>query len=255
MSVIKLDTGFNLEVDFNLAPFFKRLLAWVIDLLICWLYVYIISYIFQVGSFFIFTDIWSTSGLLISLPVLFYHFLFEWLNNGQSPGKQLMSIQVVSVEGGLPGIAQYLLRWVFRTLDFAYIIPIAISFGQLPWWVFPLTFAGLFCVIFTRRSQRIGDYVAGTMLISLVKDTSWKDTVFMDIEEDYKPVYPQVMRLSDRDINTLKSIVQTVERNNDRDLALKIAEKVQTSLQIQTEEDPGRFLVTLLKDYNYYTNL
>ena len=34
MLQVKLDTGFNIEVDFLLAPFIKRFLAWVLDVLI-----------------------------------------------------------------------------------------------------------------------------------------------------------------------------------------------------------------------------
>ncbi len=34
MLLVKLDTGFNIEVDFATPPFHKRLFAWIIDLLI-----------------------------------------------------------------------------------------------------------------------------------------------------------------------------------------------------------------------------
>src|SRR5690606_25278406 len=124
---------------------------------------------------------------------------------------------------------------------------------QLPWWTFPLSFAGLASVIFTSRSQRIGDLVAGTMLINFRGKTSLPDTEFMEIEDDYTPSYPQVMQMTDRDINTLKSLHQTIERTGDTDLTYRIAEKIRSSLKIENDRDNHEFLITLLKDYNYYT--
>ncbi len=43
MLLVKLDTGFNIEVDFPIVPFHKRLIAWCIDLIILVLYFYIVS--------------------------------------------------------------------------------------------------------------------------------------------------------------------------------------------------------------------
>jgi len=112
----------------------------------------------------------------------------------------------------------------------------------------------LLCVILTPRSQRIGDLVAGTILIDLKNRTSWEDTVFTQIESTYKPRYPQVMQLSDRDINTLKSIIESVKRKNDYELSMRIADRIRSKLKMDSEQDSLEFLETLLKDYNYYTS-
>ena len=37
MPLVKLDTGYNIEVEFMVAPFSQRLLAWTIDVFICWM--------------------------------------------------------------------------------------------------------------------------------------------------------------------------------------------------------------------------
>lgn len=253
MLQVKLDTGFNIEVEFAISPFHKRLFAWVIDLMTCWLYIKIVSLIVDIPSFFVWTYTWDIRGLLVSLPVLFYHLICEIAFNGRSIGKFAMNIQVITAEGGQPTLGQYLIRWVFRLVDFPYWIPIAIIFGQLPWWTLPITAAGLISIIFTQRSQRIGDLVAGTILIDLKNSTSWQDTVFTEIESTYQPRYPQVMQLSDRDINTLKSIIQSVKKKNDYELSMKIADRIKSKLKMESEQDSLDFLQTLLKDYNYYS--
>ena len=61
------------------------------------------------------------------------------------------------------------------------------------------------------------------------------------------------MQLSDRDINTLKNIIETVKKRNDYDLSLKIADRIQGKLKMRTDQDSLAFLETLLKDYNYYS--
>lgn len=253
MPIVKLDTGFNIEVEFPVAPFWKRLLAWTLDVLICWLITKALALLLNTDSFFVWTSVWDLKGVLISLPVLFYHLFFEIIMQGQSPGKKAMRLKVITEEGGQPGIGQYLIRWAFRWVDFPYWIAIAAAVGQMPWWTFPLIFNGVASVIYTSKSQRLGDIVAGTILIDTQTTTSWEDTVFTELGNDYKPKYPGVMKLTDRDINTLKNIIETVKKKNDHELARNIAERIISKTEITTEEYPIDFLESLLKDYNYYS--
>lgn len=254
MSLVKLDTGYNIEVEFPAAPFWKRLVAWTIDVLICWLLTKTMAAALNTESFFVWAlNDWDLRGLLASFPMFFYHLFFELALNGRSPGKMAMNLKVITEEGGQPGIGQYLIRWVFRWIDFPYWIAIAAVVGAMPWWTFPLIFAGVAAVLFTQKSQRLGDIVAGTILIDTKTSTSWQDTVFAELSDTYKPKYPQVMQLTDRDINTLKNIIETVKRKNDHDLARRIAERIQSKTNIQTDDYPIDFLETLLLDYNYYS--
>jgi uncharacterized RDD family membrane protein YckC len=252
MVSVKLDTGYNIEVEFEVAPFSKRLLAWLIDVMACWMMTKALAAALKIDSFFVWTDTWDLRGLLVSLPVLFYHLFCELTMNGRSLGKLALRCKVITEDGGQPSIGQYLIRWVFRIIDFPYWILFAAVMGVLPWWTAPLVFAGIASVLISPKSQRLGDIVAGTILINTRNHTSWQDTVFADLSADYKPMYPQVMQLSDRDINTLKSIIETVKRKNDHELARRIAERIQTKVNIQSNQYALDFLESLLLDYNYY---
>jgi uncharacterized RDD family membrane protein YckC len=253
MPIVKLDTGFNIEVEFPVAGFAKRLLAWTIDVLICWMITKALALLFQIDSFFVWTSVWDLRGLLVSLPILFYHLFFETVCNGRSPGKMLMGLRVITEEGGQPSIGQYLIRWVFRWVDFPYLLVAAAASTAISWWSIPLIFSGIASIILTDKSQRLGDIVAGTILIETNKKTSWTDTVFTEISDTYKPKYPGVMQLTDRDINTLKNIIETVKKNNDHELARRIAERIISKTNMQTDEYPIDFLERLLMDYNYYS--
>ena len=258
--IAKLDTGFNIEVEFPLCPFHRRFFAWFIDLVVQGAYLWIgsilISYVSKTWD----DEYWPI--IIFLLPYIFYHLLCEITMNGQSVGKKAMAIKVMTLEGGQPSISQYLIRWVFRIIDFPIFLILAVTFGPKDWLASPLValfvfgsvFAGVICVIFTEKSQRIGDLVAGTFLIDLKNRTSWEDTVFTELEATYQPRYPQVMQLSDRDINTLKSIIKQVKKKNDYELSMKIAERIKSKIKMESDQDSLDFLETLLKDYNYYAS-
>jgi uncharacterized RDD family membrane protein YckC len=251
MSHVRLDTGFNIEVEFTISAFYKRMLAWVID------FALFIAYYVVGNKLFIAAlgPLWGAREwmiILFLLPLLLYHLLCEVFLNGQSIGKKAMRIKVITADGGQPTISQYLIRWLFRPIDFPFWVLVAISFGVLPWWHSIFLFGGLACVLSTSHSQRIGDLVAGTILIDTRTGTSWEDTVFTELSDDYQPRYPQVMQLSDKDINTLKSIIKSVSRSGDYDLSMRIAERIRSKLQLSADQDSLEFLQTLLMDYNYY---
>lgn len=251
MLQVKLDTGFNIEVDFLIPTFFKRFLAWSIDVAIIFAYWLVGSSALRaaIGPWESETWIW----ILFGLPPLCYHLLCEVFLNGQSVGKKATRIKVIAADGGQPSLSQYLIRWLFRLADLPFWVLGAVFVGALPWWCSILLFGGLACILATPYSQRIGDLVAGTILIDTRNRTSWEDTVFTELSDDYKPRYPQVMQLSDKDINTLKTIINSVSRSGDYDLSMRIADRIRSKLDISSDQDSLDFLQTLLKDYNYYS--
>jgi uncharacterized RDD family membrane protein YckC len=96
------------------------------------------------------------AGLLIAIYALInfgiiwgYYLVFELMWNGQTPGKQLAGTQVVRVSGAPAGFAEIAIRNVMRIVDF---LPFAYAVG--------------FVVMFSnRRSRRVGDFAADTLVI------------------------------------------------------------------------------------------
>ncbi|HET9823793.1 MAG TPA: hypothetical protein VFP87_00590, partial [Chitinophagaceae bacterium] len=102
-----------------------------------------------------------------------------------------------------------------------------------------------------KKSQRLGDILAHTILVNTKAKGSMEETVFMEVADNYVPVFPQIMKLSDRDINAIKSILDTARKKGDFNLAAMASEKIKSHLQIDSSIQPFDFLDTLLKDYNY----
>src|SRR5439155_12866367 len=95
------------------------------------------------------------------------------------------------------------------------------------------------------------DILAHTFLIKTRQRNLISDTVFLKVAENYIPSFPQVMQLSDKDINAVKGILDTARKKNDLHLAVIACEKIKNHLKIDTSMSPFDFLDTLMKDYNY----
>jgi uncharacterized RDD family membrane protein YckC len=251
MLTVKLDTGFNIEVDFPISPFHRRMFAYIIDVVVIIFYWRIMQLIFGAR---LAEDEYLWLNVLMGIPVLLYFPVLEILTNGQTIGKRILGIRVIRLEGGQASISQYILRWMFRTVDFPIWIFFSIFQGSLPWYSSIFVFTGIASIIISNKSQRIGDIVAGTIVIFTRSKSSWQDTVFTEVEADYKPRYPQVMQMSDKDINSLKMIIENVKKHNNHQLAFRIAERIKWKLNMQADQDAQEFLETLLKDYNYYSS-
>jgi len=265
MGVIKVPTTFNIDLEFEIPEFHRRLFAWMIDLFLLYIYSRLAIEILMksLSPSDILTEnerynLWSL-WLMILLPIFVYHLVCEMSMNGQSVGKKILGIRVVNENGGRPSISQFIIRWLIRTSDYIYIIIIyTASYFQNTGIILillaiycPLTIIDIILVVSTRKGQRIGDILAHTILVRTKARGSMEDTVFMEVADNYIPIFPQIMRLSDKDINAIKSILDTARKKGDFNLAAMASEKIKNHLKINSSLSPFDFLDTLLRDYNY----
>jgi uncharacterized RDD family membrane protein YckC len=268
MGVIKVPTSFNIDVEFEVPEFYRRLIALLIDVLIEFFYYKIAMAVFEEiirNSNFSDMDSYynlQAIGLLFVLPIMIYHVVLEITMNGQSIGKKIMSLRVVNENGGRASVSQFLIRWLLRVSDVWIILLILImisnpGFGENLEMTFIILAALAFLttdiilVVTTKKGQRIGDILAHTILIRTNARTGIEETVFQEVSDTYKPSFPQIMHLSDRDINAIKSILETARKKDDFNMAYAAGEKIKSHLKIETNMGPFDFLDTLLMDYNY----
>jgi uncharacterized RDD family membrane protein YckC len=267
MSIIRISTNFNIDLEFPAAPFHRRFLAWLIDVVVLFVYVYLLiklarsyfatspdeSYIMQALFYF-----------MLFVPVCMYHFISEVISNGQSIGKRITGLRVVNENGSRPGVGQLLMRWMIRTSEIVLLISIMLAMeaadngqdGDLQFLKHFAAALGLLVldvilVNMSKKRQRLGDMLAHTILIRTTQEGNLHDTIFLDVEQNYVPSFPQVMQLSDRDINALKGILDTARRREDYSMAEMASAKIQNHLKIQSSLSAFDFLEVLLKDYNY----
>ncbi len=253
MSIIQIGTAFNIDIEFEIAEFHKRLLAYIIDFALMLLYLISMIYV-MVGGLELHRLSVGFLILIVLLPMLFYTFLTELWMNGQTLGKKIMRIRVVSLDGGEATLGQYLMRWFLRFYEWGFII-FFIFYSSLPAGFFVLFVGGMTSVVIiaiSPKNQRLGDLAAGTVVVNTRSTLTVADTVFMNIDQtNYKVMFPQVMRLSDRDINTIKSVLTQAGKRNNYDMCHRVAIKIKEVLNIQTDMYVDQFLEKLLEDYNY----
>lgn len=167
--------------------------------------------------------------------LFFYSLLFEYFWQGQTPGKRTMKIKVARQDGEAVSFGSLLLRWVFRVIDFP------ISWPAI----------GITSIVVTKKFQRLGDLVAGTILVSTKERTSLQDTFYTAVESNYIPVYVQAAQLSGKDVEVIKKVTHLYVENDKYDLMQETAQKVRQVLDIQADMDDLNFLKTILKDYSY----
>lgn len=243
--IIEVQTTQNVTIDYETAGIGYRLLAYIIDwiaiIIWCTGWIGIISVFYETGFWSVFENSNSSTIFLIILiacPILFYDLLFETLNKGQSIGKMLVKIQVVNVDGTAPSSSAFLLRWLFRLVDFS------MTEG----------FLAIIMIAVTKKSQRLGDYLAGTTVIDLRLNSKNKELNLSDLDfhEDYKVSYADVLdRLSDKDIQTIRSIIDDERMQHNEYFNQRLADRIKTITGYVYDGPDRVFLRKIVSDYNY----
>ncbi|WP_445721864.1 RDD family protein [Flavobacterium sp.] len=243
MSQLTITTTQNVSINFTAASVGERMLGLILDLLVMIAYSIVVAFIIDASgldSYILSLDFWSKTAIyiIVYLPIIFYTIVQESIFEGQTIGKRIMKTKVIKIDGYQAGFGDYLVRWLFRLIE---IIP-------------PLGIIGLLAVIFSERNQRIGDMAAGTAIISLKNKININHTILEEVNDDYVPTYPLVIKLSDNDVRIIKETFETAVKNRDYSTLIKLREKVisVTGIKNQSGNDQD-FIRTLLKDYNFYT--
>lgn len=256
MSIIQIATAFNIDLEFEIAEFHKRLLAYIIDYILMIIFLFSMKYLLTAGFSVDFEENIGLDILAISVPMLLYSLLSELWMNGQTIGKKILGIRVISLAGGEPTLGQYILRWITKFFEWPFLFGyIIFSKEVLLIYTFITGLLGIAVVIIiaiTPKSQRLGDLAAGTVVVNTKSKLTVEDTVFMEINKtDYKVMFPEVMRLSDRDINTIKSVLTQANKRSSYEMCNRVSMKVKDVLKITTDMHSDQFLEKLLEDYNY----
>ena len=143
----------GVSLEFVLAGLGSRFLAILLDLILQVVVIVIVVWaLIKSIGFATPTREYVTSGaisLVSVLVILGYFVLFESLNAGRTPGKAMTGLRVVRVTGGPVGLRASLLRNVVRLVD----------------WLPGLYAVGAILILATRNHQRLGDMLAGTLVV------------------------------------------------------------------------------------------
>ncbi|TDG37188.1 RDD family protein [Pedobacter changchengzhani] len=240
MDSIKINTAQNVEVEYEIASLGDRIAARLIDLALFAVLAIIMMVIFIVAA------ISRSEAILITIVAVFlaiftfYDLVCELTMDGKSIGKKLMKIRVISLDGNRPTLSQYLLRWLFRIIDFTLT-------SQL---------LALISVAISEKKQRIGDIVANTTLIKTVPRTQFHNIAFVPVEAvDYQVTFKEVLHLNDRDVELIHEVIKGFNESGNADLIYTMAAKIKDLLSISIPQGMNelQFLELIKNDYNFLT--
>ena len=177
---IRLRTPESVELEFPLAGIGSRAYALLVDytlITIAMVAVILVGLLFSFQTLayasqdtFGFTrslSKWILSIVLLGLFAIFvgYFVFFETLWQGQTPGKRMAQIRVIREDGRPIGLPQATLRALLRVFD-------DILLGLV----------GFLFIVQGRQEKRLGDWVAGTVVIQELRLRKDKDTIIIPDE-------------------------------------------------------------------------
>ena len=98
---------------------------------------------------------WMQALLIVAVSALWsgYFVIFEWAWSGQTPGKRRLKLRVIREDGRPVTFWESATRNTVRVFD------------MMPWLIIPFYSVGLVSVFLSSRDQRVGDFVAGTVVV------------------------------------------------------------------------------------------
>lgn len=166
-SFVEIVTPENISFRYEIAGPFRRLPALLVDFAIR-IAIFAVG-LFLVASIAILAP--PSEHYLIALGLIswfglewLYGGCFEWWWNGQTPGKHLMGLRVLGIDGRPIQAGQAVLRNLLRTADLMPLTPLVVLDGEGSMWL-PTCMVGLVCMAASPRYQRLGDLVCGTMVV------------------------------------------------------------------------------------------
>jgi uncharacterized RDD family membrane protein YckC len=172
-TTVSIVTPENIEFAYRLAGPFRRFAALIVDALIKYAILVMVIVLAAFAQAATFTSVFAPATFFLAWFFLtwFYGMFWETLWSGQTPGKRLFSLRVISVDGRPINGAQAAIRNLLRLADSAPMVSLQIFASEAPpVSIIPTFLVGLTIMVMTRRFQRLGDLAAFTMVIAEQRD-------------------------------------------------------------------------------------
>jgi uncharacterized RDD family membrane protein YckC len=194
---LKVATPENIAFQYRVAGPFRRLGAYLFDIIVIMgaylVFTGIIAGILQlilslIGSALNIQSITEALGGLVSMiwmigwfiVLSFYGAIAETYQNGQTVGKRIFALRVLTVDGRAINGMQSGLRNLIRFADIFPLVTFSSLTGMLPEFAvafIPTGVVAMLFMMFSRRYQRLGDLIANTVVV--LEEKKWNEGVTM----------------------------------------------------------------------------
>ncbi|HVC00225.1 MAG TPA: RDD family protein [Candidatus Dormibacteraeota bacterium] len=152
---LTIETPEQTSLEFSLAGIGSRFLALATDTAIQIVFLLVLVTaafsLIPVARLAGMLSLWAIAGLIIGAFLIYegYFAFFEAVWNGQTPGKRLAGLRVIKDDGRPIGVYDAVARNLMRIVD------------QMP----GIYAVGIVVMLFSKQSKRLGDHVAGTVVV------------------------------------------------------------------------------------------
>ncbi|TDJ70184.1 MAG: RDD family protein [Planctomycetota bacterium] len=166
-----------------------------------------------------------------------YNVVFPIVWDGQTPGKRVMGLRIVSAEGHPATRMQMLVRGLLWIVDVLVLVPISI---------------GVLLIAVTEKRQRLGDIVAGTLVAREaplgVASEPWPRESWTGLVQRHLALGPAVLeQLDGEDLAFLREVItrRGIEEFKRRPLLRRVAKHYLDRLGLEQAADPRTVLKEL----------
>lgn len=264
----RLTTPENISFEYQLAGPFRRVFPYFLDLciiLVAYLVLMFLYWLFAflVGILFAFMGIYEVTEFIVAIgaamgPVLaflvywFYGAYMETYYNGRTFGKMVANLRVISTDGHAIDGVQATLRNFFRGIDLMPMVPIGglLEISDLPpQFGLPTAVFGLIAMSISPKFQRLGDLVAGTMVVN---EDSSQDPHVQTFADSRVPQLAEIIPSSFYVSNSLsKAVAAYAERREQLgiarsgEIAAKLAGTLCQEFGLPHDTDPDLLICSL----------
>lgn len=209
----------------------RRAFAWACDALIQ-LAVLLVMGLFALALSQLGLEGVGMGGLFVGVFLLqwFYGAFFETALAGRTPGKLLMGLRVVTLEGSPARPQQYVLRNLLTGADF-----LPVGFG-----------VGVAAMLVDDKLRRVGDWVAGTVVVDESRaDISGGVAIEPPVTEEERRALPASVKLTRDERRTIEDFLRRRHSLSDgraKELAQILAAPLGAQIGFE-HPDPERLLV------------
>ena len=264
----RLTTPENISFEYQLAGPFRRVLPYLLDIIVVLvgyaaLVFLIVLLVSLIGSLFALVGIYDVAEFIFAIlsgmiPIgwfvtyWFYSAYAETYYNGRTVGKLVANLRVLSTDGHAIDGAQAMLRNLFRLIDVMPMISIGalLEISEIPPQVgLPTGVLGLIAMSISPKFQRLGDLVAGTMVVT--EDTS-QDPHVQTFADSRVPQLAELIPSSFYVSNSLgKAVAAYAERREQLgiarsgEIAAKLAGTLCEEFGLPADTDPDLLICSL----------
>lgn len=265
-NTFRITTPENISFQYSVCGPFRRAFTYLLDvvfsmliygLLVLCVYLLVLAFgslwSLLFGNANVATSILSLLSGLVSVGFfIVYWFYGAWMEtyfNGQTIGKRLTSMRVISTDGHAIDGVQATLRNFFRLLDMMPIVPLSLFFSDLGQAALPTGLFGLIVMASSKRYQRLGDWVAGTVVINEDHQRRPKLVIFADSR------VPQLAELIPNSFVASAALTRTIADYADQrvflpparldTIAARVAEPLLAQLDLAADTDSDLFVCAL----------